>query len=120
MCMLGEVAVDGSVDGPPAVHRRLSELFSAHHRRLYVLARRLSASADDAKDLVQETFLRATRSSRAIPHGAEEAWLVRVLVNLCRDRWKQASVHARLDHLVRDSARAPRDEEPALVAHSVV
>jgi RNA polymerase sigma-70 factor (ECF subfamily) len=69
---------------------------------------------------VQETFLRATRSWKAIPPGSEEAWLVRVLINLCRDRWKQASVRARLDHLVRDSSRAPRHEEPALVAHRLV
>ena len=66
---------------------RLGALFDTHHRRLYQLARRLSATADDARDLVQETFLRAAQARRAIPSGRqdEEAWLVRVLVNLCRD-----------------------------------
>ena len=35
-------------------------------------------TADDALDLVQETFLKATRAPRSIPSGLgdEEAWLV--------------------------------------------
>jgi hypothetical protein len=39
-------------------------------------------TADDALDLVQDTFLRAARTPRSIPSGfaAEEAWLVPVLV----------------------------------------
>jgi RNA polymerase sigma factor, sigma-70 family len=120
MSMRGEVTVDGPAQGLPAVDQRLSELFATHHRRLYVLARRLSASADDAKDLVQETFLRATRSWRTIPPGAEEAWLVRVLVNLCRDRWKQAATRARLDRHIDRVSPAPGDAERALVAHRLV
>jgi DNA-directed RNA polymerase specialized sigma24 family protein len=60
---------------------RLAALFDAHEDRLYRLARRLAASADDAHDLVQDTFLRAPQSLRSVPVGLakEEAWLVRVL-----------------------------------------
>ena len=74
---------------------RLAGLFDRHHSRLYRLARRLAPSAEDAEDLVQETFLRATRA--AVPPGPtdEEAWLVRVLVNIRRDQWRRAALRAR-------------------------
>src|SRR5262249_11704811 len=76
---------------------RLTALFEAHHNRLYRLARRLTSSYEDAVDLVQETFLKAARSPKSIPHGVaqEEAWLVRVLLNLRRDQWRKAAVHKR-------------------------
>ncbi len=73
---------------------RLERLFDAHHQRLFRLARRLSSDAEEARDLVQETFLRAARRPAAVPEGESggEAWLVRVLVNLCRDRYRRRSV----------------------------
>jgi DNA-directed RNA polymerase specialized sigma24 family protein len=42
---------------PRSAAERLATLFDAHHERLYRLARRLVPTADDARDLVQETFL---------------------------------------------------------------
>ncbi len=76
---------------------RLERLFDAHHQRLYRLARRLCPDAEDARDAVQETFLRATRAIRSLPEGAssEEAWLVRVLVNHGRDRRRRMRVRER-------------------------
>lgn len=46
--------------------RRLATLFDTHHLRLYRLARRLTTGPDDALDLVQDTFVRAARSSASI------------------------------------------------------
>ena len=95
---LGASRVLVDMDGQPVVSTllalqdrpedRVAALFDAHHERLYRLARRLTPSVDDALDLVQETFLRAARSPRAVPFGSspEEAWLVRVLINICRDQ----------------------------------
>jgi len=76
---------------------RLAALFDAHEDRLYGLARRLTSNTEDARDLVQETFLRAANSLRAIPPGPakEEAWLVRVLVNIRRDEWRRTAVRRR-------------------------
>ena len=76
---------------------RLAALFDAHHGHLDRLARRLASAPEDAQDLVQEVFLRVARRPAAVPRGerAEEAWLVRVLVNLCRDRWRRRAVRDR-------------------------
>jgi RNA polymerase sigma-70 factor (ECF subfamily) len=77
---------------------RLADLFDGHADRLYRLARRLTPSRDDARDLVQETFLRAAKSVLSIPVGrpSEEAWLVRVLINLRKDEWRKSATRRRL------------------------
>jgi RNA polymerase sigma-70 factor (ECF subfamily) len=121
--MTGEAAVALPEQRTDATADRLGALFDAHHQRLYRIARRLSRNADDARDLVQETFLRAARAPGSVPEGLsqEEAWLVRVLVNLCRDQWRQASRRRELDERG-DSMGTPlqADPESAFVARSVV
>lgn len=121
------------MDGRSAVHalpfampatpaERVAALFDAHHARLYRLARRLSSTSDDALDLVQETFLRAAQRPDAVPvdANAEEAWLVRVLVNLQRDAWRHQGVRQR--HAADLHPRAPvlSDPEAAAVARATV
>jgi len=98
---------------------RVAALFDAHHQRVYRLARRLTASADDALDLVQETFLRAARAPKSVPFGSdrEEAWLVRVLINVRRDQWRKASVQKRHDECRPD---AEHDHGPAVVARTTI
>ncbi len=101
---------------------RIGRLFDAHHQRLYRLARRLSANAEEAHDLVQETFLRAARSPKSLPAGNEEAWLVRVLVNIKRDEWRRRAARKRLEPEREAYAmRAePPDNEIALIARTTV
>src|SRR5678815_105759 len=101
---------------------RLATLFDAHNARLYRLARRMVPTADDALDLVQETFLKAARAPRSIPTGFadEEAWLVRVLVNIQRDRWRKAAVRRRYDDEKGASNVVETDPEAAFVAHAAV
>ncbi len=108
-----------SADDRPA--DRIAALFDTHHQRLYRLARRMTSSADDALDLVQETFLRVARTPKSIPFGPdrEEAWLVRVLINLCRDQWRKAAVRKRHDH-PRPQAPATPDHGPAVVARTTI
>jgi RNA polymerase sigma-70 factor (ECF subfamily) len=79
------------------------EAFHAHRSLLWGLCYRLTGSAADADDLVQETFLRALE--RPPPSGdATRAWLVRVATNLG------------IDALRRRRRRAARDWLPEPVA----
>ena len=111
--------MDGPDDDPAT---RVAALFDAHQQRLFRLARRLVRHPEDAADLVQETFLRAARAPQRVPSGAssEEAWLVRVLINVCKDSWRHAAV--RLKAVTAGHVRPPGafNPEPALVAHSIV
>lgn len=113
-------ALPVSVPSSPA--DRLAALFDAHHDRLYRLARRLSSSADDALDLVQETFLRAARSPTSVPSGCsrEEAWLVRVLVNIRRDEWRKTAVRRRFDREICDFTNRDTGQEAVLIARATV
>jgi RNA polymerase sigma-70 factor (ECF subfamily) len=106
----------------PAQAERLSVLFDTHADRLYRLARRLVGSADDALDLVQEAFLKAARSPASIPPGLadEEAWLVRVLINIRRDQWRKAAVRKRHEPGVTRTTVEPEDPERALIARTDV
>jgi len=103
---------------------RLAALFDTHHTRLYRLARRLSKNAEDARDLVQDTYLRAAQSIGSVPSGAarEEAWLVRVLINVCRDGWRRTAVRHRYDplHAADAAVQGWSDQERELVARSTV
>src|SRR5947209_2130742 len=107
---------------PDEPDARLGELFDAHHERLYRLARRLAPRADEALDLVQETFLKAARAPRSVPrgHASEEAWLVRVLVNVRRDQWRKTAVRARHDRDLVTPSLVPAQQESVLIAHATV
>jgi RNA polymerase sigma-70 factor (ECF subfamily) len=118
------IAMSATADRPTDdTTARLGSLFDAHHQRLYRLARRLSRSAEDASDLVQETFLRAARHAASVPEGAghEEAWLARVLINLARDRWRQLAVRKRgADDAALSTTPVVADAETAVLARSII
>lgn len=100
---------------------RLAALFDKQHQRLYRLALRMVTDDDAARDLVQDAFLRAAAKVESIPteQSAAEAWLVRVLVNLCRDRFRRLKV--RRDHAaVARIHEGVGDHESAVVAASTV
>jgi RNA polymerase sigma-70 factor (ECF subfamily) len=98
---------------------RLARLFDAHQERLFRLALRLSADREEARDLVQETFLRAARRPSSLPDGAEEPWLVRTLVNLCRDRFRRLGVRSRAHESLRREEETAHPEEAAVARATV-
>jgi RNA polymerase sigma-70 factor (ECF subfamily) len=113
-------AVNRLQDDDPAL--RVGALFDAHHQRLFRLARRMARCTEDARDVVQETFLRAARSPGSIPCGVsnEEAWLVRVLINICRDRWRHSAVRTRAAAAGHVAPAAAVSTESGLLARAMV
>jgi len=117
------IAMSATADRPASdTGARLGTLFDLHHQRLYRLARRLCRCAEDARDLVQETYLRAARHAASVPEGPqhEEAWLVRVMVNVARDRWRQQAVRKRGVTEIVHRAPDPGDPESSLLAKSII
>lgn len=66
-------------------------LFEEYRTRIYRICLIYTDSADDARDVLQETFLRAYRSIRRFRgDSAFSTWLTRIAINIClnlrRDR----------------------------------
>lgn len=63
------------------------ERFEANRRRLFGVAYRMLGEASEAEDVVQDAYLRWERSDSAV---SPEAWLTKVVTNLCLDRLTSA------------------------------
>jgi RNA polymerase sigma-70 factor (ECF subfamily) len=70
-------------------------------RPIYALAYRVLGREEDARDVCQETFLRAFRSLRGFKGEAKfSSWLYRIALNLCRDwirRDRRAALYRPVD-----------------------
>src|SRR5688572_13313302 len=63
------------------------ERFEANRGRLFGVAYRMLGEASEAEDVVQDAYLRWERSD---PPDSPEAWLTKVVTNLCLDRLTSA------------------------------
>jgi RNA polymerase sigma-70 factor (ECF subfamily) len=63
-----------------------NQLVVRWERPIYALAYRVIGREEDARDVVQETFLRAFRALNGFKGQAKfSSWLYRITLNLCRD-----------------------------------
>jgi RNA polymerase sigma-70 factor (ECF subfamily) len=65
-------------------------LVDQHQRRLFRLCERLLGDAEEARDAVQEVFLKAFRKAGGFqPQGQVYTWLYRIAVNHCLNRLRR-------------------------------
>jgi RNA polymerase sigma-70 factor (ECF subfamily) len=95
------------------------DLVRRYQDRLYPTVLRLSGCAEDAQDLLQETFLRAYEKLGWF-HGESSfyTWVYRIAVNLALSNRRRRRPTARLDNgsgtRRTDPAIDPRETDPAL------
>jgi len=64
-------------------------LVAEHSGDVYALLHRLTSDAEEARDLTQETFLRAFQSiDRFRGDASLKTWIYRIAINQARNRWR--------------------------------
>ena len=107
--------VESAQDGD---HPAFEELVRRTHADTFALARRLVSDEDDARDVVQETYLRAFRSIKKFRGDAQfTTWLYRITANCASTHLgrRRRHRHDALDKEVAVPDLHP-DHDPALVA----
>jgi RNA polymerase sigma-70 factor (ECF subfamily) len=95
------------------------ELYRAHAGRLYSLILRMTGSAHDAEDLLQDVFLTAHRKLAGFRgESALGTWLYRMAVNHSLDflRGRQLRMARATDSLDEEGAAEPMDAGPVVPA----
>jgi RNA polymerase sigma-70 factor (ECF subfamily) len=88
-------------------------LVRAHYARVHAVAFRLVGNHEDAEDLTQDAFVRAHRGLAWYRGDAPfSAWLLRIVVHLARDRFRQRGRRPHEGALVPDVA-GPEGAGPA-------
>src|SRR5436309_15075739 len=100
-----------------------NQLILRWERPIYALAYRTIGREEDARDVCQETFLRAFRALPAFRGQAKfSSWLYRIALNLCRDwlrrerRTRIAQVPEDVDLMELAAASEPAESIETLVA----
>jgi len=121
---LEEVASAASVEVRPSTDSQFLErlrlreaaafeqLVAERSSDVYALLYRLTTDAEEARDLTQETFLRAYQSIDRFRGEADlKTWIYRIAVNQARNRWRWWR-RRRRDATVSLDANGERGEQP--------
>jgi RNA polymerase sigma-70 factor (ECF subfamily) len=93
------------------------ELMRATEERVLAIAWRLLGTREEARDAAQESFLRAYRHLRRFqPNREFEAWLYRIVLNVCRDHFRRRRRSASVT--VPSASTESRSNEPSAPATS--
>ena len=63
----------------------ITEVYQKYRNSVYRLAVTYLKSAGDAEDICHDVFIRYVRNKDRVREGSEQAWLLKVTANMCRD-----------------------------------
>ncbi len=111
---LDELAIQRAKTGDLAA---LENVYRAYEGTVYTIARRMCRTAEDAEDVLQETFLEvcnSIRRFRGTGHGSLTAWVKRIAASKALMRLR-AEKYRETDDLTEDGpSAAKRDSDVAL------
>jgi RNA polymerase sigma-70 factor (ECF subfamily) len=94
--------------------RAFEEMVREHEPVLRSIALKLCRDAEEARDIVQDTFERAFKGYASRPPGANQrSWLATILRNRFIDAWRRAVLMRKMEDTVEKLAAQPPVEEPA-------
>jgi RNA polymerase sigma-70 factor (ECF subfamily) len=109
---LPSVARSPAIDSTSDRDRMIGDLFDAHAAGLYRLALAMLREADEAQDVVQDTFIRLIAHVEAgRPLDQVRGWLYTVAAHACRDR--QRRLHRWLPWIAERDRRLSGDRADA-------
>lgn len=86
-------------------------LFSRHHQRIYRFASRMCRHAQDAEDVLQDTFLAAFRHLKTFRGKARfTTWLYTIAANSCRRTRRGSGAEAPVEETGPDGGALPVDD----------
>jgi RNA polymerase sigma-70 factor (ECF subfamily) len=116
--MLAKSIMGSKAVNPATARQRFEAVALPHLDAVYTAALRLAGNSDDAKDLLQDTILRAYRFFHQFSPGSNcRAWLLTILYNHFRNNLRRNSrqpLAAWVDHSSAESdAVPPLERDPA-------
>jgi RNA polymerase sigma-70 factor (ECF subfamily) len=95
------------------------QLVLRYEQRAFATAWRMLGNEDDARDAVQEVFLRVHKYLSSFKSGQDfGGWIYRIIINACRDarrrnlrRWSFTSLEAELESGACEGLRSTHDHE---------
>jgi len=113
--MGGDKDLSGSRFPPNALRALFTEIYGAHHQRLFGFVRRIVRSNADAEDLTQEAFTRLYQSLETSPPQHPKAFLYTTARNLAFDLLRSRARRAVYE--VTTGEHEPAPLESSLDAH---
>lgn len=109
----GEAATSGGITPPPIPSAAFEPFFREHERAVYACLWQLTGDAQAARDLTQETFLRAWRHfEQARSYERPLAWLLRIATNLAFSQYQRESSHRTISTDALTDADTPSRSDP--------